>query len=322
LECNQLNPARGLAYHQAKIDKLNALASKKALLSVNLGVADTIVLDSGTTGHYLKRRKYFITYRPIDSSVFGANGATIPILGTGTAVIHALTGPIFIQEAFYVPDLLNSLLSLCLIVRMGYTISPSRNGNGFQCRRGDHTLCVSSTSKLVLVIELNNLKALAVKSNCQNALDLHRSLGHPSLPYLKRAFPDFSCAACDTSKMHRQPYSGSFPSATKTLECIHMDLCGPITPTSCGGNLYFLKIINGFSKYRFIFPMKKKSDTFSLFSEFLSHAKTFTGNKLISVVSDNGRQRVCQQPVQNTLCLQGHPTSHHGPLLPTTKSFC
>jgi transposase InsO family protein len=67
-----------------------------------------------------------------------------------------------------------------------------------------------------------------------------------------------------------------------------MDLCGPITPISRGGNRYFLKIIDGYTKYRFVFPMRCKSDTFRNFQIFLNQAETHTGLKLKNVVSDNG----------------------------------
>ncbi|PLW48353.1 hypothetical protein PCASD_02931 [Puccinia coronata f. sp. avenae] len=88
------------------------------------------------------------------------------------------------------------------------------------------------------------------------------------------------------------PFSGSFPGATKPLECIHMDLCGPINPASRGGNCYFLKIIDGYIKYRFIFPMKLKSDTFQVFKSFLSQAETATSHKIVLVVSNNGGEFV------------------------------
>lgn len=67
-----------------------------------------------------------------------------------------------------------------------------------------------------------------------------------------------------------------------------MDLCGPISPTSRGGNLYFLKIINGFSKYCFIYPMCRKSDTFCLFTTFMNMAENISGCKVHSIVSSNG----------------------------------
>ncbi|KAI7965543.1 hypothetical protein MJO29_001291 [Puccinia striiformis f. sp. tritici] len=297
--CHQAHPEKALAYHQAAIDRVKgASSSNRALLSVNSGVSDAIVFDSGASGHYLKYRDYFTTFHPISSSVYGANGAAIPIVGMGSAVIHASSGPIYIPEAYYVPSLSNSLLPQSHYIRQGYSINPILGGAGFECRRSSHVLCVGSTTDHVLLIRMNPLKALAISHPAStNALDLHRALGHPSLPYLKKAFPDeklsdIDCTVCDVSKMHREPFPSSFPPVTRPLECIHMDLCGPITPASRGGNRYFLKIIDGYSKYRFIFPLRCKSSTFEVFVTFLSQVETYTGNKLVSVVSDNGGEFV------------------------------
>ncbi|KAI7948485.1 hypothetical protein MJO29_010150 [Puccinia striiformis f. sp. tritici] len=297
--CHQAHPEKALAYHQAAIDRVKGgSSSNRALLSVNSGVSDAIVFDSGASGHYLKHREYFTSFRPINSSVYGADGAAIPIIGVGSAIIHASTGPICIPEAFLVPSLSNSLIPQSHYIRRGYSINPIHGGTSFECRRSDQVLCVGSTTDHVLLIHMNPLKALATRSSSvTSSLDLHRALGHPSLPYLKKAFPekklaDFDCPVCDVSKMHKTPFPSSFPAVTRTLECIHMDLCGPITPASRGGNRYFLKIVDGFSKYRFIFPLRCKSSTFETFVDFITQAETFTGNKLVSVVSDNGGEFV------------------------------
>ncbi|KAI7959354.1 hypothetical protein MJO28_003145 [Puccinia striiformis f. sp. tritici] len=71
---------------------------------------------------------------------------------------------------------------------------------------------------------MNPMKALTIRSvPASSAIELHRALGHPSLAYLKRAFPDsdlsnLECSVCDVPKMHRTPFSGSFPVASRTLE--------------------------------------------------------------------------------------------------------
>jgi hypothetical protein len=120
-ECHQLHPAKAIAYHQGLVDKANAsLANKKALLSINSGVAYAIVLNSGASSHYLKQNEYFTTLLTIKSLVFGANGVEIPILGTVSAIIHTAFGPIIISEAFYAPDLSNSLISQTHYIRQGY----------------------------------------------------------------------------------------------------------------------------------------------------------------------------------------------------------
>jgi hypothetical protein len=70
--CYQLNPAKAAAYTQGLLDQTNAAIAKKALLSVNSGVAGANVLDSGASGHYLKKQEYFTSFLLIKSLVFGA----------------------------------------------------------------------------------------------------------------------------------------------------------------------------------------------------------------------------------------------------------
>jgi hypothetical protein len=292
--CHSVHPEKAVAYFQAAMDRANAKVAKKAMLSVSSGVADAIILDSGATGHYLKHRSYFTSFKPISSTVFAANGTGIPILGEGSAVIQAAAGPIEISKAYFVPDLSNSLMPLTHYLQEGYSLIPHDQGNRFSFEKGNHILCTGTTSENVLTIDQNTPKAFAV---INDPITLHNSLGHPSLPYLKAAYPtlaikELQCDNCDLSKMHQQPFSGHFPQAEVLLNCIHMDLCGPITPATRGGNRYFLKIIDGHSKFRFIFPMPSKSDTFCHFITFLNRAETFTGQKLKSVVSDNGGEFV------------------------------
>ncbi|EHS63375.1 uncharacterized protein PGTG_21550 [Puccinia graminis f. sp. tritici CRL 75-36-700-3] len=104
--CHQLHPELAIAYHQAALDRINGAGiNPKSGLSVNRAVTDAIVLDSGASGHYLRKKEYFNTFTPIDSAVFGANGASIPIVGVGKAVIHTASGPLEIAEAYLAPDL-------------------------------------------------------------------------------------------------------------------------------------------------------------------------------------------------------------------------
>ncbi|KNZ55924.1 uncharacterized protein VP01_2540g2 [Puccinia sorghi] len=61
----------------------------------------------------------------------------------------------------------------------------------------------------LLFINLNSLQAMLVKLKAP--LDIHRALGHPSLPYLKKVFPNLKidnleCVDCDRAKMHQQPF--------------------------------------------------------------------------------------------------------------------
>jgi hypothetical protein len=165
--------------------------SNKVLLSVNSGVADIIVLDSSASGHYLKHQGYFTTFLPINSLVYGANGSAIPILGIGSAIVNASTGPIVISKAFYVPDLSNSLIPQSFYIRQGYTISPICKGFGFQCHQPGHNLCFGSTWEDVLLIDLNSHQTLATTAKSPLALKLHQAHNILSYPQTLEAIHTF-----------------------------------------------------------------------------------------------------------------------------------
>ena len=63
------------------------------------------------------------------------------------------------------------------------------------------------------------------------------------------SIPSKVCRNCNAGKHHRT----SFPKksvfrASESLELIHMDICGPVSPPTLGGNRYFLLIIDDFSR--------------------------------------------------------------------------
>ena len=64
------------------------------------------------------------------------------------------------------------------------------------------------------------------------------------------------CEPCVLAKQHRDPFAVSKTAPTAGL--IHMDVCGPFTPMSNGGNLYFLTALEDSSNYSLVFPLKSK----------------------------------------------------------------
>ncbi|GBO28103.1 Retrovirus-related Pol polyprotein from transposon TNT 1-94 [Araneus ventricosus] len=66
-----------------------------------------------------------------------------------------------------------------------------------------------------------------------------------------------------------------------------MDLWGPSPTKSLGGNSYFLSVIDDFFMYAVVYPIKKKSDVFNCFSEYLVNSERQLGRKLKCVRSDN-----------------------------------
>ena len=87
------------------------------------------------------------------------------------------------------------------------------------------------------------------------------------------------CEACTQGKMHRS----SFPKqsqhrATKILELIHSDLCGPMQVNSTGGSRYMLTFTDDYSRYTHVYFLKKKSEVLQKFKDFVALAENMSGN--------------------------------------------
>jgi hypothetical protein len=96
----------------------------------------------------------------------------------------------------------------------------------------------------------------------------HRRIAHIGMSQLKKAFmkgmvlgvkdvtfeKDKLCSACQAGKKVASHHPmKAYVSTTRPLELIHMDLFGPTTYKSLGGNLYCLVIIDDYSRYTWTF---------------------------------------------------------------------
>ncbi|MBW0564310.1 hypothetical protein O181_104025, partial [Austropuccinia psidii MF-1] len=140
-------------------------------------------------------------------------------------------------------------------------------------------------------------KVLTTSTIPKNILTLHQAAGHPSLEYLKKMFPkqnipQLDCITFSTCKMTKSPFSGSFPQATRKLEFLHMDLCGPISPPSVSGSRYLFKVLDGYSHFSWIFFLLAKSETKSMLKNLIAKIERQSNNKVANIVSDNGTEFV------------------------------
>ena len=108
----------------------------------------------------------------------------------------------------------------------------------------------------------------------------HRKLGHViihaieklSKKDLVKGLPkirfekEYICKACQQGKQTRTSFkSKKEVSTTKVLELLHLDLFGPISPTSMSGKAYVLVIVDNYSRYTWTIFLAHKSDTFEAF---------------------------------------------------------
>jgi len=114
-----------------------------------------------------------------------------------------------------------------------------------------------------------------------------------------KSAPDPICEPCLAGKMHSNP----FP-ATRPLELVHSDVHQVPYP-SFSGFRYWVTFIDDYSRYRFVLPIKAKSDVFEAFKQFKAYAENQSERKIMILRDDKGG-------VLPSVALRGNTLSGHG----------
>ena len=102
---------------------------------------------------------------------------------------------------------------------------------------------------------------------------------------------DKLCSACQAGKQVASHHPmKTCVSTAKPLQLLHMDLFGPATYKSIGGNLYCLVIVDDFTRYTWTLFLGDKSEVAELFKSFARRAQREFGLNLIKVRSDNSSE--------------------------------
>jgi transposase InsO family protein len=100
-----------------------------------------------------------------------------------------------------------------------------------------------------------------------------------------KAAPDPICEPCLAGKMHSNPFPSSLWHASRPLELVHTDVHQVPYP-SFSGFRYWVSFIDDYSRYRFILPIKAKSDVFEAFKQFKAYAEN-QSERTIKILRDD-----------------------------------
>ncbi|CAI7879126.1 unnamed protein product [Closterium sp. NIES-53] len=119
----------------------------------------------------------------------------------------------------------------------------------------------------------------------------HHRLGHPSLPRLRgmasRALvsrlprslhplppgPAPTCVPCVEGRQRAAPHSSSFPPTEAPLQTLHMDVWGPARVRGQGHERYFLLVVDDFSRYTTVFPLRSKGEAPEVLIDWIRGAR-------------------------------------------------
>ena len=68
-----------------------------------------------------------------------------------------------------------------------------------------------------------------------------------------------------------------------SLDLIHFDVCGPLSINSRGCFIYFITFIDDHSRFRYLYLMRYKSESFEKFKEFRYEVEKQLGRSIKSL---------------------------------------
>ncbi|CAI7847064.1 unnamed protein product [Closterium sp. NIES-54] len=119
----------------------------------------------------------------------------------------------------------------------------------------------------------------------------HHRLGHPSLPRLQgmasrvlvsglpRSLPPLppgpapTCVPCVDGRQRAAPHSSEFPPTEAPLQTLHMDVWGPARVRGQGHECYFLLVVDDYSRYTTVFPLRSKGEVTEVLIDWIRAAR-------------------------------------------------
>ncbi|CAI5953331.1 unnamed protein product [Closterium sp. NIES-64] len=119
----------------------------------------------------------------------------------------------------------------------------------------------------------------------------HHRLGHPSLLRLRgmasrflvsglpRSLPPLpqgpgpTCVPCVEGRQRAAPHSSQFPPTEAPLQTLHMDVWGPARVRGQGHERYFLLVVDDYSRFTAVFPLRSKGDVTEVLIDWIRAAR-------------------------------------------------
>ncbi|CAI5955349.1 unnamed protein product [Closterium sp. NIES-65] len=198
----------------------------------------TFTLDSGASHSFFRDRTTLTPLgRPVAVSLADPSGD--PVLSHFSTVLPCPAAPSGTLSGLYLPSFSTNLVSGADLQDMGvhqFTPASQRVTHCTDARTGRHLATFTRMASRVLLS------------------GLPRSL--PPLP----PGPGPSCVPCVEGRLRAAPHSSQFPPTEAPLQTLHMDVWGPARVRGQGHERYVMLVVDDYSRYTTVFPLRSKGD--------------------------------------------------------------
>jgi transposase InsO family protein len=292
----------------AKVTELAASASVRLAGSPDTHADAHWIADAGATSYMSPRRSWFTKLEPLPIPIRVTNDHVVYSEGVGSVVLEPADKSlrlVLLSRVLYVPALQNNLLSvLHLVANHRFRVEIEGKEMAFlQNSERRFTAAIrDNTAWLNASTPPAPEAALRGEAVMSRAL-WHRRLCHIGADRLEQAIMGkvatrlvvesdapvpTHCEPCIRGKHHRDPFpQRASHRATLFPERIHSDLHQLPVLTSSGFR-YWLLFIDDYSRYFWIYLLRKKSETFDAFTQFKAMAEKQFDKSILCLHDDKG----------------------------------
>ncbi|CAI5956031.1 unnamed protein product [Closterium sp. NIES-65] len=256
----------------------------------------TFTLDSGASRCFFRDRTALESLaRPVAVSLADPSGG--PVIATSSTVLPCPAVPSGTLSGLHLPSFSTNLVAGCALqdgsvhqftpayerVRHCTCARTGRHLATFTRQPGSDLYTLTTESPQVAASASASASGqLSAPCSCRSLAHetvlWHHRLGHPSvqrlramhsrylvsgLPRVLPALPPSpapTCLPCVEGRQRAAPHSSSFPPTTAPLQMLHMDVWGPARVRGQGQERYFLIVVDDYSRYTSVFPLRTKGE--------------------------------------------------------------
>ncbi|CAI7870764.1 unnamed protein product, partial [Closterium sp. NIES-54] len=256
----------------------------------------TFTLDSGASRCFFRDRTALEPLaRSVAVSLTDPSGG--PVIATSSTVLPCPAVPSGTLSGLHLPSFSTNLVAGCALQDGGvhqFTPAYERVTHCTCARMGRHlatftrlpgsdlyTLTTGSP-QVAASASVSASGQLSAPCSCRSLAHetvlWHHRLGHPSVQRLRamhsrylvsglpRVLPPLPpspappCLPCVEGRQRAAPHSSSFPPTTAPLQTLHMDVWGPARVRGQGQERYFPIVVDDYSRYTTVFPLRTKGE--------------------------------------------------------------
>ena len=239
-----------------------------------------------------------------------ADGSRIPVVPVGVFNLCFKSRVLILEDCLYVPNIHRNLIFATYLGKHGYCVMLKDN---VVIKKDKVFICFGNIVYGLYILtpdkhklynyELDNnshVKSLKRKfPSTNNAYLWHLRLGHINSNRIQKLIKDgllkpldfdgfLVYESCLEGKMTKWPFNAKGRRAQELLELVHTNECGPMSTQAKGSYEYFITFTNDYSRYGYVYLMRRKSKTFEKFKEFKAKVENKLGKHIKAIWSDRG----------------------------------